>query len=87
MAAGVFIASNFNQPAAAQAAGAGGAGYNVVMTDGTHLIVTDNKNNTLYFYSIEKEAEIGSELKLRGALDLTQVGKDTLTPKIYFKKK
>ena len=49
--------------------------------------MTDNKVNTLYFYSIEKDAEIGSPLKRASRrADLTQVGKEIITPKIYFKK-
>ena len=91
LVAGAVIGLNLNQPASAvQAGGAGGtssAPYSVVMTDGTHLVVTSNKTNTLYFYSIEKDAEIGSDLKLRGKVDLSQVGKDVITPTIMFKKK
>ncbi|HEY7313582.1 MAG TPA: hypothetical protein VH643_29800 [Gemmataceae bacterium] len=55
--------------------------YNVVDTEGHNLIVTDNRTNTLYFYTIEKEKEIGSELHLRGSVDLTEVGKPTIKPK------
>jgi hypothetical protein len=61
---------------------AAGPHYSVVETEGHNLIVTDNKTNTLYFYTIDKGAEIGSDLKLRGSLDLTQIGKDTLKPKL-----
>lgn len=85
--AGVVIGFNMNTNSAnAQGAAAAGS-CSVVMTDGTHLIVTDNKTNTLYFYSIEKDAEIGTPLKLRGSANLNDVGKDTIVPKIYFKKK
>lgn len=52
--------------------------YTVIDTEGHNLIVTDNQTNTLYFYTIDKDKEIGSELKLRGSLDLTQVGKSSL---------
>jgi hypothetical protein len=89
IAAGAMFGTGLSQPVAAQPGGPGGAGagsYSVVMTDGTHLVVTDNKNSTLYFYSIDKDAAIGSDLKLRGKLDLTQVGKDTLHPVVMFKK-
>ena len=76
------------QPVAAQQPGGAVKGnHTVVMTDGTHLVVTDNKTDTLYFYSIEKDAEIGSDLKLRGKVDLGQVGKDVITPVVMFKKK
>jgi hypothetical protein len=44
------------------------------------LIVTDNATNTLYFYTIDKDKEIGSELKLRASLDLNQVGKPVIKP-------
>jgi hypothetical protein len=59
----------------------GGARYNVVETEGHNLIVTDNKTNTLYFYTVDKDKEVGSELKLRGSLDLSQVGESVLKPK------
>jgi hypothetical protein len=54
--------------------------YRVVETEGHNLIVTDNQNNTLYFYTIDRDAKIGSDLKLRGQLDLTQVGKEVIKP-------
>jgi hypothetical protein len=71
------------QPARAQIDGAmGGAPrYTVVGTEGHNLIVTDNQKNTLYFYTIDKDAKIGSDLKLRGSVDLKQVGKPVITPK------
>jgi hypothetical protein len=59
--------------------------YTVVHTEGTNLIVTDNKVNTLYFYTVEQSADPGSELKLRGSLDLSQVGQKVLTPKLFKK--
>ncbi len=55
--------------------------YTVVETEGHNLIVTDNQTSTLYFYTIDKDAEIGSDLKLRGTVDLTQVGKDKVAPR------
>jgi hypothetical protein len=57
-----------------------GPRYTVVMTEGHNLIVTDNKANMLHFYTIDKDKEIGSDLHLRGSVDLTQVGKDTIKP-------
>jgi hypothetical protein len=51
-----------------------------VMTEGHNLIVTDNRSNTLHFYTIDKDKEIGSDLHLRGSVDLTQVGKETIKP-------
>jgi hypothetical protein len=57
-----------------------GPRYTVVMTEGHNLIVTDNGTNTLHFYTIDKDKEIGSDLHLRGSVDLSQVGKDTIKP-------
>jgi hypothetical protein len=54
--------------------------YSVIETEAHNLIVTDNKTNTLYFYTIDKDKEVGSELKLRGTIDLSQVGKPTIKP-------
>ena len=54
--------------------------YTVVETEGHNLIVTDNQSNTLYFYTIDKDAKIGSDLKLRGSIDLKQVGKPVIKP-------
>ncbi len=70
------------QPARAgrEAAPAGCPHYTVVETEGHNLIVTDNQTNMLYFYTIDKDAKIGSELKLRGQIDLTQVGKKVIKP-------
>jgi hypothetical protein len=92
MAVGAGVAWNVSQPSFANQAGSAQAAgavpnYSVVMTDGTHLIVTENRSNSLYFYTIEKDAEIGSELKLRARVDLTQVGKNVITPTVHFKKK
>jgi hypothetical protein len=61
--------------------------YTVVHTEGTNLIVTDNQTNTLHYYTIDHDAEIGSELKLRGTVDLNKVGKAEITPQVLFKKK
>ena len=72
------------QPVQAQRGGGGGSmgpRYSVIDTEGHNLIVTDNQTNTLYFYTIDKDAKIGSELKLRGSIDLTQMGKPTIKPK------
>src|SRR5438128_1677087 len=66
--------------AAAASASASPARYSVVETEAHNLIVTDNQTNTLYFYTIDKDKEVGSELKLRGSVDLTQVGKAVIKP-------
>jgi hypothetical protein len=70
------------QPARAARADAPltGPRYTVIETEGHNLIVTDNQNNTLYFYTIDKDKEVGSDLHLRGSVDLTQVGKETVKP-------
>jgi hypothetical protein len=64
---------------AAQGVGVKGGGgmphYSVIETNGQNVLVTDNTTNTLYFYTIDKEEKIGAPLKLRGSLDLSQVGK------------
>jgi hypothetical protein len=57
-----------------------GPRFNVVDTEASNLIVTDNKTNMLYFYTIDKDKEIGADLKLRGTIDLNQVGKPVITP-------
>ena len=62
------------------AAAVGPAHYTVVETEGHNLLVTDNATNTLYFYTVDKGEPVGSELKLRGSVDLTSVGKPTIKP-------
>jgi hypothetical protein len=70
------------QPALAQRNGGATVSprYTVGETEGHNLIVTDNQTSTLYFYTIDKDAKIGSELKLRGKIDLKQVGKKVIKP-------
>jgi hypothetical protein len=70
------------QPAHAQHEGGSMAAprYTVVATEVHNLIVTDNHANELYFYTIDQNAEVGSELKLRGRVDLAQVGKPVIKP-------
>ena len=70
------------QPALGQRQGDGSVSprYSVIDTEGHNLIVTDNRTDTVYFYTIDKDAKIGSELKLRGTLDLKQVGKPVMKP-------
>ena len=52
-------------------------------TEGTNLIVTDNNTHTLYYYTVDKNEPAGSPLKLRGSLDLSQIGQQTITPKTF----
>ena len=73
--------SQADQKGAAVRDGAGYPRYNVVATEGHNLIVTDNSTNTLYYYTIDREKPIGSELHLRGTVDLTQVGKPVIKPR------
>ena len=54
--------------------------YSVIETQAHNLIVTDNSTNILYFYTIDKDKEVGSDLQLRGSVDLNQVGKSTIKP-------
>jgi hypothetical protein len=79
--AGAFLLGN-RESAQGQGGkgGMGGGQYSVIATDGAHLIVTDNAKNMLYFYAIDKEGKIGDDLKLRGSVDLKDVGKTSLKP-------
>jgi hypothetical protein len=52
-----------------------------VETEGHNLIVADNATNTLYFYTVDKGEAPGADLKLRGSVDLNQVGKPVIKPK------
>lgn len=76
---GLVFVLNSGQPALGQA-GKGGGHYTVVATDGTHLVVTDNQANKVFFYAIEQGGKPGDELKLRGTLNLDDVGKPNIKP-------
>lgn len=54
--------------------------YSVVNTDGAHIIAVDNNTSKLYFYAIDKDGKIGDELKLRGTVDLHDLGKPSIKP-------
>jgi predicted lipoprotein with Yx(FWY)xxD motif len=69
-----------SQPTHSGGASMGAPHYTVVATEGHNLIVTDNHSNTLYFYTIDKDKEVGAELKLRGSVDLNQAGKPEIKP-------
>ncbi len=87
---GLILGMNLSQPVLAGGEGKGtgmGPRYTVVHTEGTNLIVTDNKSNTLYFYTIDPEEKPGADLKMRGSVDLSQVGKATIVPTLTKKKK
>jgi hypothetical protein len=62
-----------------------GQRYTVIHTEGTNIAVTDNKTNTVYYYTVDPGAEPGSDLKLRGSLDLNQVGEQVIKPKLFKK--
>ena len=81
--AGGYVIGTSSPQAIAQDAkgGTGGPRYTVVETDVTNLLVVDNQVNTIYFYTVEKDAPPGSDLHLRGSLDLNEVGKPVLKPK------
>jgi hypothetical protein len=64
----------------------GGPRYTVVETQGHNLIVTDNRTNAVYYYTTDRDSEPGSDLHLRGKVDLSQVGQKTIKPACYFKK-
>jgi hypothetical protein len=77
----VTLLLTWNEPAQGQGGGKGGfPRHTVISTDGAHLVVTDNIADKLYFYTIDKDAKIGDELKLRGSADLSEVGKPSIKP-------
>jgi hypothetical protein len=85
LVAAVLVVAVRWQPAQAQKgkgkmSPSSGPHYTVVHTEGHNLIVTDNYKNRLYFYSVDRDAPVGSDLKLRGTADLTQVGKPVIKP-------
>jgi hypothetical protein len=81
LAAAVIITSRWQPAQAAEkSAPVTGPRYSVVETEGHNLIVTDNRTEMLYFYTIDKDAKVGSELKLRGQVNLKQVGKEVIKP-------
>jgi hypothetical protein len=77
----IFMARSQPVRAERDAKPTSGPRYSVVATEAHNLIVTDNQTNTLYFYTIERYKPIGSELKLRGSIDLNKVGEPTIKPK------
>lgn len=79
--AGVLVGVQLSQPVRGNDEPKGlpnGPRYTVVETRAVGLMVTDNRTNTLYFYSPDAGAGDGADLKLRGTIDLNGVGKDTL---------
>jgi hypothetical protein len=85
---GAFLGATLSQPlfgGGKQEAAAGAPRYTVVFTEGTNLGVTDNKLQTLYFYTVDPGAHPGADLKLRGTVDLRQVGQKVLHPRLLKK--
>lgn len=78
LAVGLVLTLATDRSAAQKDGGKGS--YSVVATDGAHLIVVDNTTSKLYFYTIDKEGKVGDDLKLRGSVDLHDVGKPSLKP-------
>jgi hypothetical protein len=58
--------------------GASAPRYTIVETQGHNLLVTDNVKNMVYFYTVDKDEKVGSDLKLRASVDLSQVGSDVI---------
>jgi hypothetical protein len=79
--AGGFIAGAITTGRAQSNEGpAGVPHYSVVESEAYNLVVADNQANRLFFYSVDKGQPVGSELKLRGDIDLKQVGQNVLKP-------
>jgi hypothetical protein len=81
MIALIFTARSQPVRAERDAGPTSGPRYSVVETAAHNLIVTDNQTNTLYFNTIEKGKAIGSELKLRGSIELSKVGEPVIKVK------
>jgi len=74
------------KPAATTAQQPGGGGapkYTVIETEGTNLLVTDNSTNIVYYYTVDPDKAPGDELKLRGEVNLNEVGKPVIKPKTH----
>ncbi len=75
-----LIVMNGLHSAQAQRAEPAGSGprFTVIETQGFNLLVTDNASNKLYYYTADKDASVGSPMKLRASLDLSQVGREEI---------
>jgi hypothetical protein len=85
---GLGLALNALRPVAGTAQQPGSPAspkYSVVETEGTNLLVVDNSTNTMYYYTVDPGKEVGEELHLRGSIDLTEVGKPAIKPKVLKK--
>ncbi|MHB1425921.1 MAG: hypothetical protein ACYC3I_22385 [Gemmataceae bacterium] len=74
-----------SQPAQAQRDAVAGPAprYTVIETQGFNLLVTDNAANKLYYYATDKDAAVGSPLKLRASLDLSKIGQEEIVIKTH----
>lgn len=81
LVAGLLLTLSPVRPAFGEAQpGSGYARHTVVATDGTHLVVTDNQAGKVYFYAIDQGGKPGDEMKLRGSINLNDVGKPAIKP-------
>jgi hypothetical protein len=55
-----------------------GPRYTVIETQGFNLLVTDNAASKLYYCATDKDAPVGSPMKLRASLDLSQVSREEI---------
>jgi hypothetical protein len=82
LAIGIIVAQN--RPAFAQSSMGDspmvGPRYSVVETQASNLLVTDNRTNKVYFYTVDRGQSAGATLKLRGSIDLSRVGQASITP-------
>jgi hypothetical protein len=80
LVAGAFLLAGHNAAARPEARAEPSASprYTIVETQGHNLLVTDNGTNTVYYYAIDRDEQVGADLKLRGSVDLTQVGKPVI---------
>jgi hypothetical protein len=82
-AIGGWLLGNRTPPAlAADNAQAGFPDQTVVSSDGTNLVVTDNRAHKVYYYSLDDDEEFGAHMKLRGKIDLAQIGKPELVTEL-----
>ena len=84
IAIGVVVGQNRTALAQGDSMGSPGGGssrYSVIETQATNLLVTDNRSNRLYYYTVDRGKSPGAPLKLRGSLDLNQVGQPSITPR------
>jgi uncharacterized protein (TIGR03000 family) len=83
LAAGGVILASRSGSAQEDATGgpAGAPRYTVGHSEGHNLIVTDNRTGNLYFYTADKDKPVGSDLKLRGEVNLGSAGKLAIRPK------